>query len=37
MRDKLIHHYFGVDMHAVWLTVKKNLPVLKGALQRLLE
>lgn len=29
MRDKLIHHYFGVDYEAVWKTVTSDLPVLK--------
>ena len=26
MRDKLIHGYFGVDLNAVWKTVKDDLP-----------
>ncbi len=29
MRDKLIHHYFGVNLDRVWLVVKNDLPVLK--------
>jgi uncharacterized protein with HEPN domain len=29
MRDKLIHHYFGVDYEAVWKTVTADLPMLK--------
>ncbi|MHB8893944.1 MAG: HepT-like ribonuclease domain-containing protein [Candidatus Geothermincolia bacterium] len=32
MRDKLVHDYFGVDLAAVWDTVKEDLPVLKKAL-----
>ena len=28
MRDKLIHHYFGVDLEIVWLSVTKDVPVL---------
>jgi len=28
-RDKIIHHYFGVDLETVWETVKINLPKLK--------
>ncbi len=35
MRDKLIHAYFGVDMDAVWDTVKKDIPVLKNAIKKL--
>jgi uncharacterized protein with HEPN domain len=33
MRDKLIHHYFGVDLDAVWLTVENDLQVLEKALK----
>ncbi len=29
MRDKLMHHYFGVDLNAVWKVVKEDLPDLK--------
>src|SRR3989344_582918 len=29
MRDKLIHHYFGIKMDVVWETSKKDLPKLK--------
>ena len=32
MRNKLIHNYFGVDIDAVWETVKKDIPVLKKKL-----
>jgi len=32
MRNKLIHDYFGVDVDAVWETVKKDIPVLKKKL-----
>lgn len=32
MRDKLIHHYFGVDLEVVWDTVEKDIPNLKKAL-----
>lgn len=36
MRDKLIHHYFGVDLNAVWKVVKQDLPVLKNGVEKLL-
>jgi uncharacterized protein with HEPN domain len=29
MRDKLIHNYFGVDINAVWDTIKEDIPALK--------
>ena len=37
MRDKLIHDYFGVDIDTVWLTVKKDIPQLKGEIKRIIE
>ncbi|MDY9924864.1 DUF86 domain-containing protein [Methanosarcina sp.] len=29
MRDRLIHHYFGVNLNDVWYTVKVDIPTLK--------
>ena len=29
MRDKLIHHYFGVDIKVIWDVIKRDLPLLK--------
>ena len=37
MRDKLIHHYFGIDMSIVWETSKKDLPRLKKQISKILE
>ena len=37
MRDKLIHHYFGVDYEAVWETIKKDLPGLKVGIREILQ
>lgn len=37
MRDKLIHDYFDVDLHRVWLTATRDLPPFKQTLLRLLE
>lgn len=36
-RDKLIHHYFGVDLNEVWSIVKDDLPKLKKQIQEILE
>jgi len=35
-RDKLIHHYFGVDIVSVWLSVTTDLPILKQQLASLI-
>jgi len=37
MRDKLIHDYFGVDMDAVWLTAKDDIPILKDQMIEILQ
>ena len=37
MRDKLTHHYFGVDMEEVWLTAKDDLPTLKLEVEMILK
>lgn len=37
MRDKLIHHYFGVDYPVVWDTVVSDIPELKVKINRLLD
>ncbi|MBU0959032.1 MAG: DUF86 domain-containing protein [Nanoarchaeota archaeon] len=28
-RDRIIHHYFGIDLDIVWEIIKKDLPALK--------
>lgn len=37
LRDKLIHHYFGVDYEIVWDVVVNELPTLKQKLLTLLQ
>lgn len=36
MRDKLIHHYFGVDMEQVLLTAKNDIPLLHAEIEKIL-
>lgn len=36
MRDKLIHHYFGVNLIVVWKTVVEDMPTLHADLQQVL-
>jgi uncharacterized protein with HEPN domain len=36
MRDKLIHHYFGVNQQVLWNTVKSELVTLKPIIQEIL-
>lgn len=35
MRDKLIHHYFGVDYHIVWDVAINKLPELKQQIKEI--
>ena len=35
MRDKLIHHYFGVNIDIVWDVVKIELPKLEKQLEEI--
>jgi len=37
LRDKLIHHYFGVDYEIVWDVVVNELPVLKEKIDKLVR
>lgn len=37
MRNRLIHHYFGVNIKAVWDTVKVDIPVLKNEILAILN
>lgn len=37
LRDKLIHHYFGVDYEIVWDVIVNELPGIKEALQQVLS
>ena len=36
-RDKMIHHYFGVDLNIVWNIIKKDLPALKKKIKGIKE
>jgi len=36
-RDKIIHHYFGVDLDIIWDIVKKDLPKLKKQMFEILK
>ncbi len=35
MRDKLMHHYFGVDIEKVWATLKEDIPELKKQIKEI--
>ena len=36
-RDKMIHHYFGVDLNIVWDIVRNDIPRLKKQIKNILE
>jgi len=37
MRDKLMHHYFGVNLEIVWKTIKEDIPYLKKVISKVKE
>lgn len=37
MRDKLIHHYFGVDYEIVWDTIKNKIPALQASVSSVIS
>ncbi len=37
MRDKLIHHYFGIDYELVWNTINEDLPILKREISLIIK
>jgi len=37
MRNMVIHEYFRVDVETVWQTTQLDLPILKAALQQILD
>lgn len=32
MRDRLVHHYFDIDLDVLWITIQDDLPALLAAL-----
>jgi uncharacterized protein with HEPN domain len=37
MRNLLVHHYFGIDVEAVWLVVERDIPELKVNIRAILS
>jgi uncharacterized protein with HEPN domain len=37
IRDRLIHHYFGVNLDIVWNIVTVELPLLKSQIEKILQ
>jgi uncharacterized protein with HEPN domain len=37
MRDKIIHHYFGIDVIKIWEVIEKDIPKLKEQINEILE
>lgn len=36
-REKMIHHYFGVDLKVVWKTITEDIPSLKPLIREMLN
>ncbi len=37
MRDKMIHHYFGINLKILWNTIQNDFPELKREIQQILN
>lgn len=37
IRDKIIHHYFGVDYDIIWDLVRTKLPTIKIEIEKILQ
>ena len=37
MRDKLMHHYFGINLKTVWKVIEKDIPKLKREIKKIME
>jgi len=37
IRDKLIHHYFGINLDIVWNIVTNDLPPLASQIEEILQ
>ena len=37
IRNKIIHHYFGIDYDIVWDTIKTDIPVLQECIQLIIQ
>ena len=36
LRDRLIHHYFGVELDRIWIVLEKDLPKIKEEIKKFL-
>jgi len=37
LRDKITHHYFGINLDIVWEVVEKEIPKLKENIKKIIE
>lgn len=37
LRDRLIHHYFGVDWDIVWDVINNRIPILEKDIEKLIQ
>ena len=37
MRDRIIHHYFGIQWEIVWSVIKDKIPQLKAKIEEILK
>lgn len=37
LRDRIVHHYFGVDYEVVWHVIRSDLPTLAASMEAVLQ
>lgn len=37
MRDKIVHHYFEIDLEKVWKVVREDIPAIKPSIKQVYE
>ncbi|HAX61713.1 MAG TPA: DUF86 domain-containing protein [Elusimicrobia bacterium] len=37
MRDKIVHHYFEIDLEKVWKVIKEDIPAIKPSIKHVYE
>jgi uncharacterized protein with HEPN domain len=36
-RNVIVHDYLGIDLHQIWDIIERDLPVLKGQVEAILD
>ena len=37
IRNKIIHHYFGIDYDIIWDTISTDIPAIKASIEKIIQ